>query len=230
MQYNIYVLIIYFIALGLLLFTYFFVGQYFLRKYYRLKKNEPNNKELYLVSFIYGLIFIIFPIGRIFFTIFDFMTEFNVPENWTLENLIIWKIGSILQIFSIGLLVFLIEKRVMHGKDKYVIFFIHFTFFVIGVFSPDLIMATLFFFLATIFILYLPIAYGYIAIISDGVIRKKAIYALVGIIILLLGIWMLDEYILVLIVDAIGFERMLIHAISHFIKIVGVILFFMGLK
>ncbi len=224
------ILIFYFIALGVLLGCYIIFGLFFIRKFYVMNKEHESTREKYYIFLIYGLCFFFLCIGRIFYTIFDFATEFNVSENMTSENLIMWKIGNGFQLVTLGLLIGLLEKRILHGRDKYLLFFIYITFVSLGMIATDLLLATFFLFLPTIMVLYIPIAYIYIAIKSDGIIRKRALLALFGFIILFVGSLMLNEYILIVIVNMTGLDRIQIHAISHIIKCVGVILIFLGFQ
>ena len=66
----------------------------------------------------------------------------------------------------------------------------------------------------------------YIVIASDGVIRKKALYAFLGFLLALLGALVTGETV----IDLFGIERILVHPFAYLIKAIGSILLFLGFK
>jgi len=219
-------LFFYFTALSILLSCYFIFSLYLIRKY--LNINKDSEKKDYL-PFTYAIAFIFFGVGRILMSIFDLIVEFQ-PSNRTLENIVIWEIGTIFQILGYGLFFILMEKRVMKGRDKYILVILYFVFYFIGILLINTQMDTLFFTIALLLTIYIPFAYLYIAIKADGVVRKKGITIFFGFLVLGIGLALLTETPLMIISSEFGLDYIQIHGISNLIKSVGVCLLFIGYK
>ncbi|MHA1291974.1 MAG: hypothetical protein ACTSQJ_04830 [Promethearchaeota archaeon] len=178
---------------------------------------------------VYSVAFFSLCLGRVILAIFDIVTEFN-SGNYGSENFFLWKIGSSFQMFAVFLFFVIIEKRVVKGRDKYALVILFVIFWALGLLMVDIILATNFIIIAMLFVVYIPLAYLYIAKISEGVVRKKALYVFSGFVIVFLASLMTGE----IIIDFIGhlgnLERIQVHQIAFLIKASGSWLLFLGFK
>jgi len=218
--------IFYFTALSFILGSYFIFGLFFIRKYFKVNKGLEKKDQLPLV---YGIGFFFFGLGRIFMTIFDLIVEFDISQG-TFENILIWKFGSTLQLIGYSFFFILMEKRVMKGRDKYILVILYFAFFIIGLILPDIEAATPFFAISLILTTYIPLSYLYISYISDGEVRRKARVIFLGFLIIAIGLLMLAEQFLVVLSDLSGLKNIQWHVISNLLKSVGVCILFLGYK
>jgi hypothetical protein len=217
-------LVIFIISLIALLCLYLIVSLYFLRKYQAINKERVSEQKDYFPMF-YFVAFLFLSIGRLFLAIFDVITEFD-SNNYTLENFVIWKIGTAFQLCAWGLFFIVIEKKAMKGRDKYILFILYAAFCIIGVALNDIVWATNLIVVAFLFSIYIPFAYLYIVIVSDGSVRKKALYAFLGFLIVLIGALLTGETV----IDLFGIERILMHPISYIVKAIGCIFLYLGFK
>ena len=158
-------------------------------------------------------------LGRIFISYFDIITEFD-PENYNLANRVYWAIGISFQIFALACFFILIEIRVVKGRDKYILVILYFISYLYAIITINI----LFIMVCLIIVLYIPIAYAYVAIISDGIVRIRAIFVSLGIVLFLIA----NAIVAGFLVQALGVELLLMHTISNFIKIGAVILLYFG--
>ncbi len=217
-------LIIFIVSLVSLLCLYLIVSLYFLRKYDNINKERVSEQKDYFPMF-YFLAFLALSIGRLFLAIFDVITEFD-SSNYTPGNFIIWKIGSGFQICAWGLFFIVIEKKAMKGRDKYILFILYTMFCIVGMLLNDIVWVTNIIVIAFAFSIYIPFAYLYIVIVSDGAIRKRALYAFLGFVIMLMGALLTGETV----IDLFGIERILVHPIAYIVKSIGCIFIFLGFK
>jgi len=221
--------IIYLIALISLLSLFTLIGPYFIRKYYhKTKTTGTQDKKDYLLL-IHGIAIIFLGVGRLILAIFDILTDFN-SINYNLENFWIWKIGSSFQMFALCLFFVLMEKRLLKGRDKYILVIFYLFFWILGMMMLDVVIATNFIIIATILTVYIPFAYLYIAIISEGRVRKKASYVFIGFAIFMVAALLTGEIIIDLIAIPLGITRIDVHIIAYTIKIICLLFFFLGLK
>ena len=217
-------LVIFIISLISLLCLYLIVSLYFLKKYQTINKERVSEQKDFFPMF-YFVAFLFLSIGRLFLAIFDVITEFD-SNNYTLENFVVWKIGTAFQLCAWGLFFIVIEKKAMKGRDKYILFILYTTFCIIGLVLNDIVLATNLIVVAFFFSIYIPFAYLYIVIVSDGVVRKKALYAFLGFLIVLIGALLTGETV----IDLFGIERILMHPISYIVKAIGCIFLYLGFK
>lgn len=222
-------LLMYVFAVGLLLVTYTIFGIYFLMGYYNLTREKGGLEKKENLLLFYGCFFILIAAGQLIFSIFDLITVFN-SINWNSDNIILWKIGTTLQICGFGLIFTLMEKRVLQGKDKYILVIIFFISYVIGMILSDIKLATTVIMVSFICAIYIPLSYGYIAVKSEGMLRRKALYVLLGFIVFFIGTDIVAERILLIISNLTGLERIQIHVISQIIKELASGLIFLGYK
>ncbi|MHA1146776.1 MAG: hypothetical protein ACTSR8_00860 [Promethearchaeota archaeon] len=219
--------IFYLTALIFLLIMYVFFGVFSLRRY--LNEKESDRETAYLQLF-YGLAFIFNGIGRFVLAIFDIITEFDAA-NYNPITLTYWRIGSGLQILGVGMYFYLMEKRVMRGRDKYILLIIYFLLPAIGIlFIPDIITVTFLIIFGMLFAVYIPIAYLYIAKISDGIIRKRALLIFLGLLVMILGSLLPSEIVIVPLTQNSSLERIHVHIIAFAVIIIGGIILFYGVK
>jgi len=217
-------LVTFLISLIALLCLYVIVSLYFLRKYLKINKERVSEQKDYFPMF-YFVAFLFLSIGRLFLAIFDVITEFD-SGNYNLENFVLWKIGTAFQLCAWGLFFVVIEKKAMKGRDKYLLFILYAFFCIIGVALNDIVLATNFIVIAFFFSIYIPFAYLYIVTVSDGAVRKKALYAFLGFLIVLIGALLTGETV----IDLFGIERILMHPISYIVKAFGSIFLYLGFK
>ena len=217
-------LVLLIISLIALLCLYLTVSIFFLRKYLTINKERVSEQKDYFPMF-YFVAFLFLSIGRLFLAIFDVITEYD-SGNYTLDNFVLWKIGTGFQLCAWGLFFIVIEKKAMKGRDKYILFILYAIFCIIGLVLNDIVWATNLIVVAFLFSIYIPFAYLYIVIVSDGAIRKKSLYAFLGFLLTLIGALVTGETI----IDLFGIERILVHPIAYLIKAIGCILLFLGFK
>ena len=216
----------YIAVLIILLIAYIVVSFAQLRKYYRI--NKGSDKKDYL-PLTFCLTFLFMGLGRLILAIFDVVTEFDVA-NYDASNFFVWKIGSSVQLFGVGLWFLLMEKRVMKGRDKYLLIILYTAFIVIGMIMTDIILATTMVILGMFFAVYIPIAYVYIATQSDGSVRRKALLMLFGFLLVIFGSLLPSEQVIVPLTQVTGLLRIQVHDIAFFIIISGLVVLLMGTK
>jgi len=219
-------LIFFLFLLTLLTAAYLITAFFQIKKYIKINKGSETKDYLPLS---YGIAFLFMGIGRVILATFDVITEFN-SANFNESNFWIWKLGSSVQLFGVGVWFLLMEKRVLKGKDKLGLLFFYIAFIAIGMILSDIIIVTTFVIIGMVFAMYIPIAYVYIAAKSDGAVRKKALFMLFGFIFVIFGALLTSELIIVPLTEATGLLAIHVHHIAFLIIILGVIFFFLGTK
>ncbi len=118
----------------------------------------------------------------------------------------------------------------MRGRDKYALVIMFSTFVIIGLSMPDVYWASTFIIVAIIFSAYVPLAYLYIAKVSEGDVRRRSSFIFSGFIIIMLGSLLPGEQILVIIVQMSGLERIQVHSIAFGVMTIGVLFLYYGLR
>lgn len=210
----------YIVTFLILIGLYFSFSIYFLIKYIKSNrgktKKEKNNLTLacFSLSLFLG-------VGRVFLMLFDITTNFS-SLSWGGEGFLLWAIGMTCSQISFGIFFIIIEKRVMRGRDRYLLVIIYFTIFVIGLILGSITIITI----SYLFSIFIPLGYFWVTFKSDGAVRKKAFSVAVGITLIMFASLLVTGYI----INAIPIENIIIHTLSYIIKSVGAILFFLGLK
>lgn len=189
-----------------------------IKKYFNINKGIEKKDYFPL---IYSLTFISLMLGRVFSTIFDIITDYN-PVNYTAENYFWWRIGISFQILAFALFFIVLEMRVMKGRDKYIPFILYIAFYIWGLITEQI----LFIMLALIFAAWIPIAYLYVAIQSDGNVRKKALFVSLGIILFMAAAILMSS----IIIQALSMETLQMHFITTIMKIIAINLLYQGFK
>ena len=221
--------IIYITVLIILLSLYITLGTYFLRKFYQKKKKQGTEVKTDYLYLVHGAAIILLGIGRLFLVIFDLITEFD-SSNYAPNNFWIWKVGSCIQMAALCLFLITMEKRILKGKDKYLLVILFLAVLTIGMVMIDINIATNFIIIASIFTIFIPFAYLYVAIISEGEVRKKASYVFIGFSIFMIAALLTGEMIIDHIAQPLGLTRIDVHVIAYTIKISCLIFFFLGFK
>ncbi|TFG21695.1 MAG: hypothetical protein EU533_05135 [Promethearchaeota archaeon] len=208
----------YIITAGII-FTFYIIFIILIIKKY-IVINKGLEKKDYL-PLIYGLVFISLLIGRIFSMIFDITTDYN-PANYTEEDYFWWRIGISFQILAFALFFIVLEMRVMKGRDKYIPLILYFAFYLYGLITEQVI----YIMLALIFAAWIPIAYLYVAIQSDGNVRKRALLISFGIIIFMLAAILMSS----VVIRALGMETLQMHFTANIMKIIAINLLYFGYK
>ena len=217
----------YFTSLIILVSVYFVVGLLFLNQFKNTYKITPEKKNYLPLSHAFAFIF--FGIGRIIFSLFDFTTDFD-EANIILDVLYIWKIATTFQMIGYFIFFIIMEKRIMKGKDKYLLVVATFIFYLISMMMQDVTLATNILFIGVVIILYIPFAYLYIAIVSEGKIRKKGIYLFSGFIILFLTSLFLAHPFVLAMSNMSGLDKMQIHGIILLLKVPACLFLYLGYK
>jgi len=219
-------LTVYIGILLLLLTAYIIISISQIRKY--LKINKGSDKKDYL-PLTYGMAFLFMGLGRLILVIFDIVTEFN-SINYNDSNFWIWKIGVSIQLFGIGLWFMLMERRVLKGRDKYLLIIMYIAFIVFGLIMTDIVLASILVISGMGFAIYIPVAYIYIAIKSDGSVRKKALLMVFGFLLVILGSLLPAEQVIVPLSEMTGLLRIQVHDIAFFVIIGGICLLYFGTR
>jgi len=222
-------ILIHFITLGILMELYLVFGLYFIRKFLVLRKERKTEEIKDYKPLIYGLFYLLFFIGQIFISIFNFLTEFNTI-NVTIELLIVWKIGATFNIIGWLLIFILMEKRLLNGRDKYILTGFYCLFYGFGMMSSNMESIMTFMMIAFMFSSYIPFAFIYIAAKSNGIIRRRANYIFTGSILLFLANLMTTEYLIRVIIQVADIERIDIHTISYLLNAEAAGLLLLGFK
>jgi len=214
------------ISLIALLSLYLVFGLYFLRVYYSLKPSSQDYKKDYLHLF-QSLILLFFFAGRIFLATYDIMNQINKGV-MSVESILIWKVGIILQMLGYGVFFYMMEKRVVKGKDKYLPFITYCAVIFIAILAPTIELTTSFILIATALSLFIPLAYLYVAIVSDGKVRRKALSICIGIILMYIATAIVSDPFINVFRPT--FHDLQIYSISYCIKIIVAILFYLGFR
>ena len=119
----------------------------------------------------------------------------------------------------------------MNGRDKYIPVIAFFTITLIAMLMNSLDLIQLLIIVAMISTAFLPISYLNIALKSEGIIRKKALFIFTGFLLIFLGSTLVGESFIDPLREVLGgLERIQIHPISFGMKIIGYSLFFFGFK
>ena len=194
------------------------------RKYYENKENR--------LILAFAVLFLLIGIGRIFFIYFDyFLTNFDSTLYIMYGGY--WKLASIFPFIGFIFVVFMAEKEIYKAKTKYLVGIFGLVFIVISMVIPDLGLAQVIGGIPTVIaLLFIPISYLYLGIISEGEIRKKSFIIFIGITVYLLGYIILAEVLLdvfiMLFVAPEIYMRYILHVVSIGFKLVGIIILISG--
>ncbi|MCP4761078.1 MAG: hypothetical protein GY870_04800, partial [archaeon] len=109
-----------------------------------------------------------------------YLTEFDT-NNYG-DYVLIWKIGLLTLFSGMGVLLYIIDGLLFKGKDKYFFTIAYIVTMIIILITPDIETAQSISMMAMVFVMIVPLGYGYIAAKSTGEVRKKSIYVIVGVI------------------------------------------------
>lgn len=195
----------------------------FSAKFFRRYRGEGKNK----FDLGFGFFFVFILLGQlIFFLYYYYITEFEQSS----ENLIFWKVATLLQLCGFGILFVISEKKILDGKDYY-LFFIGFCVMAgVALFQPTVHSATTWAMLSLAFALFIPISYVYLAIKSEGVYRKRSLFVFFGFIIYFIGIEIVSLNLANIIMAATGGLITIYHLsiIGYLLRIVALLLFSEG--
>ncbi len=206
-----------------------YLSIYFIRKFYQKKKKAGAEGKIDYLNLIHGIAILLLGLGRLGLAIFDIITQFD-SANYAANNFWIWKIGSTIQMSALCLFFIIMEKRLMKGRDKYILVILYVGLLIIGMAMVEINIATNFIIIASIVTIYIPFAYLYVAIISEGNVRKKAIYVFIGFSIFMIAALLTGEMVIDLIAQPLGITRIDVHVIAYIIKISCLFFLFLGFK
>lgn len=203
-----------------LVFVKLFIAGYTFRTF-------RENKEHKLLIPI-AILFLMFGISRILLIYFDFyLTGFNDDLFQTYS--LVWKIAIAFQSVGYSFMIFVAEKEVFKERTKYIISIANVVFLIIIYLVPDIIVfQTLITLSLSIVLLIIPICYGYLAKVTPGAARKKALSIFIGFFINMFGTIMLlelfvDAGVAIFMIDEYIF-RYILYSISMVVRMVGLAL------
>ncbi|HMF34040.1 MAG TPA: hypothetical protein VKK79_21625 [Candidatus Lokiarchaeia archaeon] len=184
-----------------------------------------KNRELGFIGSI-GLMYLFVAAGRVMLIIFDFyLTDFTYALYG--DYLTYYKIAIGMYAAGLGFLIYVAERAIFQGRDKYV-FLIGYAFFnILSMVPPDVDTITIFVTIGDLFILFVPISYIYTAIKTKGPFRTQANYIWVGIAFFAAGAFVIGEGPMNILQGILG-TRYAVHIISVIFKMVGVVLIYRG--
>ena len=195
-----------------------------------IKTYNENREKRFLIPV--ALLFITFAIARSILIYFDFyLTAFNDDLFQTYS--LVWKIAMTFQNIGFIFLLFVAEKEIFKDKTMYIITIFSGVFLILITFIPDIVLyQTLLNISLSITPLIIPISYIYLAWVTTGEPRKKAIYIFVGYFIYMVGMLMLAEIFQDGAVAIFGINkyivRYILYSISMVTRISGLIFLYYG--
>ena len=208
----------------IVLLTQISCGVYFLKKYSRNRKKIEFN----YMNIIYALFYILICIGQgIYFYYLTFLTDFNpVLYDSFMEYFIA---GSAFHVAGLSVILLITERRILKGKDKYLLF-ISVIFIVILIFlSKTRKEAENLTLLGCALAMILPLfLWLYLVFKTVGAIRKNAALIFFGIIIYLLGMLASVSGINAFFVELTGLENRWIYSVGYIIRITAMFLLARG--
>ena len=222
-------LIHFLIIFSVLFCLYLFVGLYFLRKYILLNREvkTPGNENYIPLLFFFTIILI--GIGHLFIVIHDLKTEFSTI-NLNINNLVLYIIGLVFLLIGFSVYFFLTEVKIMQGRDKYILAILYFTLNIISIILTGTYIGFLFIVLGAMIFLYLPFVYLYLAIKSDGKVRKKALSIFFGSILIFLSYAMYIEPFFTNLKSLTGLVDIQMEVIINYVRIMALLFIFYGFK
>ena len=200
-----------------LVFVKLFIAGYTFKTF-----NEHREHKLLIpIAFL----FLMFGLGRIVLIYFDFyLTGFD--DNLFQVYALIWKFAIGFQSVGYSFMIFVAEKEVFKEKTKYIISIANVALLVIIYLIPDIgLFQTLITLSLSIVLLIIPICYGYLAKVTPGLARKKALSIVIGFFINMFGTIMLlelfvDAGVAAFLVDE-YLVRYILYSISMVVRMIG---------
>ncbi len=194
------------------------IGVYFLNAY-------RKNRELNFIGAI-GWFCIFMLSGRIFLIDFDYyLTEMN-PLLYPLYPTQ-YKIAMGLEAVGLGFFLYVAERAIFQGKDKYLLIIGYTICNVIAIILTDFYLSQDFTTIGAFFIIFIPLSYLYLAIKNKGPLRTQSLIIVAGVIFFAVGSLLIGE-------DVMGILRIsfgtpyLVHILSISMKLVGIIFVYKG--
>lgn len=195
------------------------IAFYFLRKFLLQYKEKGLKKDN--LSLVINLMFICYFIAQIYYVQREFMIDFDFTTD-TPESLIFLRIGTYVNDFGNWAFLIILDKRVLKGKDKYLIIIAYFILIITTFFINDSDLLGIITVIGNLIILPFIFFYLYAGFKIKGVVRKKAIYIFTGVIIIFLAFILPTKYFL-------G-ETILLKGVWNIFKNIGYIFCFLGFK
>ncbi len=194
------------------------IGVYFLNAY-------RKNKELGFIGAI-GLFFLFFLAGRVILVIFDYYLV-NMDPALYVTYFTQYKFATGLQAIGLGFFLYVAERALFQGKDKYVLIIGYSIFSILAAVLPDFNLSQTMTTVATFFIIFIPLSYIYTAIKGKGPIRTQSLLLVTGVILFAVGALLIGEAVMSSLRVVFG-SPYPVHIISIIMKLVGVIIVYKG--
>lgn len=194
------------------------IGVYFLNAY-------RKNRELGFIGAI-GFFFLFMLTGRILLIYFDYYST-NMDPLLYLEFFTQYKIATGLQAVGLGLFLYVAERALFHGKDKYVLIIGYGIFQILAAILPDFALSQTMTTVGTLFIIFIPLSYIYTAIKGKGPIRTQSLFLVTGVILFAVGALIIGEAITSILKVVFG-SPYPVHIISVIMKLFGVVIVYKG--
>ncbi len=203
---------------AILIVIEFRIGIYFLNAY-------RKNKELNFIGSI-GMFFLFLLSGRIVLVFFDYYLV-NMDPLLYLEYITQYKLGTGLQAVGLGFFLYVAERAIFQGKDKYLIIMGYGICQALAAILPDFYLSQGFTTVGALFVIFIPLSYIYMAIKNKGPIRTQSLFLVTGVIIFALGSLLIGEAIMGTLRVVLG-SPYAVHILSITMKFVGVIIVYKG--
>ena len=122
------------------------------------------------------------------------------------------------------------EKRLMKGRNKYILLIFYLVFWITGIIMIEIDIASNLVMIAIIITIYIPFAYLYVALLSEGDVRKKILYVFMVFVILMVASLLTGEMVIDSIAQPLGITRIDVHVAAYFIKMICLLFLFVGFK
>jgi len=186
-----------------------------------------KDRELSVIGSI-GMFFLLMAVGRCAFIVFDYYLTEMTPAAYG-PNVYMYQIATALQGAGEGFFLFVAEKQIFAGRDKYLILIGYVITMALGLVYPDFLTAQSITTIGGLFILFIPPAYIYMLIKSSGPIRKLTAIVLLGMVVFAVGVIMLGEAVMIPLASLVG-TRYAVHALSAVFKLVGATIVYLGFR
>lgn len=160
--------------------AFYFLGRFILQ--YREEGLEKKDFMPLVVSLSFSCYFI----AQIFFILREFTIDFNFSTD-TPESLLFLKLGSYTNALGNWAFLIILDKRALHGRDKYLVSIIYLCLINIMVSFDDPGLLGIISLIGNLLLLPFVIIYLYVGLKIKGVVRKKAFYIFTGVILISLG-------------------------------------------
>ncbi len=205
---------------GILIFIEFGIAFFFWNAY-------RKNRERDFIGAI-GMFFGFMALGRVLLVVFDYyltMMDYNLYE----ANFTFYKIAVDLQAIGLGFFLYIAERSLLHGNDKYIFLIGYSLCQFLATIILDFNLSQSMITVAGLFVLFIPISYIYTAIKAKGPFRTQLLFIISGVAFFSAGTLLLGESVMGLLEPLMG-SRYAVHILTVILKIIGFALLYYGFR